>query len=158
DLNGAIAALTPIRSAALEQHMLAAAVEASARLIWLESRRSVNLQNLEHELAYGLPLSAAVRGDKFVRTLLLNNIASAYMAAERRKDALHYFELAKDEVRRNDPKNLELTCIDLNLGMVTSDPPTRETLFKRTGLDPVSWTPVLRCSSLLNELALEVNR
>jgi eukaryotic-like serine/threonine-protein kinase len=132
DIDGAIAVLAPVRAAALEQHMLAAAVEASARLIWLESRRSVKLENLEHELAYVLPLSAAVRGDKFARPLLLNNIGTAYMAAGRRKDALRYFELAKNEVRRNDPKSLELTCIDLNLGMVTLDPPTRETLFKRT--------------------------
>ncbi|HEX7841085.1 MAG TPA: hypothetical protein VF469_26590, partial [Kofleriaceae bacterium] len=124
----ASAALTRARTTALEQRMLPAAVEASARLIYVEAMQSAELRGLERDVAFALPLSASLQGDNFARPLLLNNIGVAYLSAGRRAEAFRYFEDAQLALRHSGPVELELTCIDLNVAMLTADGPTREAL------------------------------
>jgi serine/threonine protein kinase len=126
------AALRPAREAALATGMLGAAVEAAARLIYIDGTERVDLPALEHELAYVLPLSDGLQKTSAARLLLLNNLGVVYQAASRRDDAYRYFAQARTELGPGDPADLELTCIDRNLAMLTADGPTREALAERT--------------------------
>lgn len=128
DLDRASAVLTAARAGAFQAQMLPAAVEASARIIYAEGSKAPQLDRLQGELATLLPLSEGLRGDRFVRPLLLNNIGTVYLAAGRRAEAASYFELAKDEIRRHDDTDLELVNVDLNLAMITRDTPKREAI------------------------------
>ena len=128
DLRGAIETLTRARDAAFEEQMLSAGLEAAARIIYAEGQFSPQPDRLDNELKYLRPLTAGLRGDHFTQPLLINNVGTVYLAAGRRTEASRFFEEAKELIRRNDPHNLELTIVDLNLAMTTNDAPIRETL------------------------------
>jgi tetratricopeptide (TPR) repeat protein/predicted Ser/Thr protein kinase len=128
ELDRAIVSLGIARDGAFGQQMLSPALEAAARIIYAEGAISPQLDRLQGEIAVLLPLSEGLRGDYFTRPLLLNNIGTVYVAAGQRAEAATYFERAKAEIRRHDTGNLELTNVDLNLAMLTSDTPKREAL------------------------------
>jgi eukaryotic-like serine/threonine-protein kinase len=128
DLEGARAALGPARGLALEHQMLAAAVEASARLIYVEGMAVGDLERLERDLAYVLPLSAGLGGDGFARALLLNNAGTVYLAASKRAEAAALFEQAHELITRRAIRDLELAGVEGNLAMVTADDARRMAL------------------------------
>jgi tetratricopeptide (TPR) repeat protein/predicted Ser/Thr protein kinase len=122
--------LRETRALALENRLFAGATEAAARQIYAESMESADLDAIQRDAAIFEPLSESITGDHFARPLLLNNIGTAYMAAGRGSDAVRYFQLAHDALEGVDQPDLELTCIDKNLAMVTSDDAAREALAK----------------------------
>src|SRR5205823_4501937 len=77
-----------------------------------------------------LPLARARECDHFARPLLLNNIGAAYMAIGDREKARDYFEKAKQDLGSYPSADLELTSIDRNLALLTSDDAQRTALAK----------------------------
>ncbi len=74
------------------------------------------------------PLSLSLRGDRFARPLLLNNVGAVHMARGDREAGRRYFEAARTALAGVDRPALELTSIPMNLAMVTGDPSAREAL------------------------------
>jgi tetratricopeptide (TPR) repeat protein len=128
DLHGAREPLRRARTLALSLGMTADAVEASARLIYVDGMISADLAALERELEYVQPMSAARECDHFARPLLLNNVGAVYLAAGRRAEAFDYFTRARRELGSYAPADLELAVIDRNLAMLTSDARARTAL------------------------------
>lgn len=139
DLERAIPVLTVARKMALEQHWLPAALEASARLLYADGQLNRNLERLELELEFLLPLSHGLRSDDLLRALLLNNAGAVYLAAGQRVQAADYFEKARavlssiedaNDSPISDAMSLELTSIDFNLALVTGDEQKRAKLLQ----------------------------
>jgi hypothetical protein len=74
------------------------------------------------------PISRGLTGDHFARPLLLNNIGAVHMADGDRAAALRSFQAARDALQGVASPDLELTCIDKNLAMLTPDPTERSKL------------------------------
>jgi tetratricopeptide (TPR) repeat protein/predicted Ser/Thr protein kinase len=110
------------------------AVEAAARRIYAEGIQSADLGWLGRDLDFADGMSQSLVGDRFVRPLLLNNIGVVYMAAQRRDDALHYFQLAHEAMAGDGSPDLELTIVDRNIAMLTPDAVTRTRLSRETWL------------------------
>jgi len=127
-LRAAIVPLEKARRQALGLKLYAPAVEAAARLIYVEGMDGANQASLEKQIEYLLPLASGSECDHFVRPLLLNNIGAVYLAIGRRDLALEYFQRAKKDLGGYAPIDLELTVIDRNLAMVTPDYDTRVSL------------------------------
>ncbi|HEX3766592.1 MAG TPA: serine/threonine-protein kinase [Kofleriaceae bacterium] len=100
------------------------AVEAGARLLYVEGIHAPDLDRLQRDLLYLEPMSRALIHDRFARPLLLNNVAEIYRIARRPDDARRYLERAR-EALGGEPADIELTIIDRNLAMLTPDPVTR---------------------------------
>jgi tetratricopeptide (TPR) repeat protein len=128
ELRPAVASLLRARTIALEQRMFPVAVEAAARQLFSEGTVDARIALLERDAAMFLPLSAGLVGDHFARPLLLNNIGTLYMAAGDRDAATRYFQDAARALAGVAEPDLELTCIDKNLAMVTRDYKAREEL------------------------------
>jgi tetratricopeptide (TPR) repeat protein len=128
DLHGAREPLRRARTLALSLGMTADAVEASARLIYVDGMISADLAALERELEYVQPISAARQCDHFARPLLLNNVGAVYLAAGRRAEAFDYFTRARRDLGSYAPADLELSVIDRNLAMLTADARARTAL------------------------------
>jgi hypothetical protein len=82
----------------------------------------------ERDASVFLPLSEGLLGDRFARPLLLNNLGAVYTAARDRERATEYFRRAHDALAAVRSPELELTIIDRNLALVTSDAGQREAL------------------------------
>src|SRR5690606_19137419 len=134
ELEAAIATLRLAEQTGLEHGLLALAVTAAARRLYAESVSGQGLAGLERQLAVFEPLSRSLRGDRFARPLLLNNAGVVYMAAGQRDHAYRYFRLARAALDSVDRPDLELTAIDQNLAMITSDPGARAALARATWL------------------------
>ena len=124
----ALAALHRARNVALEHSLPAAAVEAAARVLYLEGLHAPDPSAIRHEAEIFLPISKSIAGDHFARPLLLNNLGTAYMAAELRVEATGYFQQAHAALPGVAERDLELVFIDKNLAMVTHDDREREAL------------------------------
>lgn len=130
DYDRARETLLPVRAWAIAAGDKEAAIEASARLLYVDAMQKPDISGLEHELAYVLPMSNQLADDSAAKALLLNNIGAAYQAAEQRADASRYFELARHELHGGDPVVPELAVIYRNLAMLTPDPVAREALVR----------------------------
>jgi tetratricopeptide (TPR) repeat protein len=128
DKPGALAALHRARDVALENQLLAAAVEGAARVLYLDGLHDGNLAAIRRDAEIFLPISRAIPGDHFARPLLLNNLGTAYMAADQRAEATTYFQQAHQALAGAAKPDLELVFIDMNLAMVTPDDREREAL------------------------------
>lgn len=128
ELEAAAAPLRLARSEALEQAMIPAAVEAGARLVYVENMLEASRTNIERDAAVLEPLSRVRSCAGFARPLLLNNLGVAYLSAGDRDRAYSYFQQARTSVRDLASPDLELAVIDRNLAMLTSDDLTRRQL------------------------------
>lgn len=128
DATAALAALVRARNLALEHRQFAIAVEAAARAIYLEGGESTDVRLLQRDADVFIPLGKALTGDHFAGPLLLNNLGTAYLAADNRAEATRCFTEAHAGLAGQRPE-LELTSIDANLGMMTPDADVREGLF-----------------------------
>jgi tetratricopeptide (TPR) repeat protein len=102
------------------------AVEAGARLMYVEGAIKPDVDRLARDLQYLEPMAAALSTDHFVRPLLYNNAAEVYIMAQHPDDARRYLDLARDAA--GDAPDIELTAIDRNLALLTKDPAERERL------------------------------
>ncbi len=124
-----VAAKPPLVAAeqlALAHGLLADAVVAGARRIYASSMEGEAIERLLGEAAVLEPLSRDLPGDRFARPLLLNNIGVLHMAHGEREPARAAFEAARAALAGVDAPDLELTSIDKNLAMLTSDAVARE--------------------------------
>lgn len=128
DLQGAIAPLMHAKHLAFERGMYAAAVEASARLLYAEQMLNPGAERVEQAISDLVPLSAGLRGAPFAQPLLLNNIGAIYMALGDRRAAMQYFEQALAARGDGAALDLELTAIDRALAMATTDVQARDQL------------------------------
>jgi tetratricopeptide (TPR) repeat protein len=128
ELEAAVPALGLARSAALEHAMIPAAVEAGARLVYVENMLEASRTNIERDAAVLEPLSRVRSCTEFARPLLLNNLGVAFLSAGDRDRAYTYFQQARSTVRELVSPDLELAAIDRNLAMLTSDDTTRRQL------------------------------
>jgi len=110
------------------------AVEAGARLIYVEGAHAPDLDRLQRDLLYLEPMSRALAHDRFARPLLFNNVAEVYRIAGRPDEARHYLELARDALG-GAPSDIELTIIDRNLAMLTPDPTSRMELTRSAWIE-----------------------
>lgn len=113
------------RAVALEQRLLALAVEAGARQLYAEAMQDNRRADLLRDAAMLEPISRGLTGDHFARPLLLNNIGTVHMADGDRAAALRSFQAARAALQGVASPDLELTCIDKNLAMLTPDPAER---------------------------------
>lgn len=119
------------RSDALELAMMPEAVEAAARLLYVENMVTASRANIDRDAAIFEPLSKVRGCAALARPLLLNNLGVACLSAGDRRRALAYFQEAR-AVRDESPSpDLELTVIDRNLAMLTEDDATRRQLAAR---------------------------
>lgn len=125
ELEAALQPLALARSAALEHAMIPAAVEAGARLVYVENMLDARRTHIERDAAVFEPLSKARSCAGFARPLLLNNLGVAHLAAGDRERAFAYFQQARAAVRDVANPDLELTVIDRNLAMLTPDDAVR---------------------------------
>ncbi len=116
------------RQHALELQMIPAAVEAGARLIYVDAMHSSSRTIIEHDAAVLEPLSKLPSCSAFARPLLLNNIGVAYLSAGDRARAFAYFQEARGAVRAGSSADLELTVVDRNLALLTVDDVERSQL------------------------------
>jgi tetratricopeptide (TPR) repeat protein/predicted Ser/Thr protein kinase len=124
----AIPSLRRARDVALRQRQLAVAVEAAARELYAEGMVNPDVISARRQAEIFIPLSEGLSGDHFAGPLLLSNIGNVYMAAGNRAEATRYFQKAHAALAGIAAPDLELTCIDSNLAMVTADADTRESL------------------------------
>ncbi len=125
DPRDAVPVLEKARTAALGTgHQVRLAVEAGARLIYAEGAHTPDLELLERDLAFLVPMSAALVNDHFARPLLFNNAAEVYMMARHPDEARTYLQKAR-ELRGSDASDIELTAIDRNLAAVAATPGER---------------------------------
>jgi eukaryotic-like serine/threonine-protein kinase len=124
----AISALRVAEETGLRTGQLAAAIEASARRIYAEGVLGRDLPALVRQLEVLEPLSRSLRGDRFVRPLLLNTIGVVQMSRGDREAARRYFEAAHAALAGVERPALELTSIPKNVAMLTGDPSAREAL------------------------------
>lgn len=101
------------------------AVEASARRIYAEGRNSPDLERLARDFDFSDALSRSVPDDHFGRALLLNNVGVVYADLLRNDEALKFYASARDVIKDDKEPDIELTCIDLNIGMQSRDPEAR---------------------------------
>jgi tetratricopeptide (TPR) repeat protein len=125
ELDAAIPSLQLARRTALEQSMIPAAVESAARLLFVESMVEANVERVERDAAIFEPLSRVHGCGELARPLLLNNLGVAFLSAGDRSRALAYFQQAEQTVRAIPAPDLELTVIERNLAMLTSDDEAR---------------------------------
>jgi eukaryotic-like serine/threonine-protein kinase len=128
ELEGAASPLKLARGGALEQSMTAAAVEAGARLVYVENMYNASRENIEREAAFLEPLSRQRSCAEFARPLLLNNLGVAFLSVGDRARALDYFQAARASLRGVAAADLELTVVDRNLAMLTAGDDTRRHL------------------------------
>lgn len=131
ELAAAVAPLALAEHTALEHGLLAAAVVASARRIYAEGSLGGDLAGLLRQAALIEPLSRSLRGDRFARPLLLNNVGVLHMARGQRDEARRLFEQARAALDGVPAPDLELINIDKNLAMLTADPAERATVARR---------------------------
>ncbi|HEX8106261.1 MAG TPA: hypothetical protein VF516_00975, partial [Kofleriaceae bacterium] len=124
----ATTSLARARAVGLEQRMLALAVEAGARQIYVEAIQNGRSSDLLRDAALLEPISRGLVGDHFARPLLLNNIGSVHMADGDRAAARRSFEEAQAALQGVAAPDVELTCISKNLAMLTPDPAERRRL------------------------------
>jgi len=110
-----------------EHGMLARGVVAAARRIYVDAMRGDDLPGLVRQAAVIEPLSRGLR-DGFARPLLLNNVGVLHMALEQREQARAAFAQARVALAGVRQPDLELTTIDRNLAMLTSDGDQRAAL------------------------------
>jgi tetratricopeptide (TPR) repeat protein len=128
ELDEATATLSYARTTALEHGLTAVAVEAGARGIFAEGLIAGDRTVVDREAALLVPLSKSLVGDHFAGPLLLNNLGTVYMAVGDRPTATRYFREAREAIADVPQPDLELTCIDKNLAMLTPDDAAREAL------------------------------
>jgi serine/threonine protein kinase len=130
--SNATAAVAPLR-AALDAALTSRsepriAVEAGARLIWVEGAIEPDLHRVEDDLAFLEPMSRVPPVDHFSRALLYNNVGEVYRFASHRDQAKSYFERARAAAEGE--TDVELTIIDRNLALVVDDPVAQEQLVR----------------------------
>ncbi len=113
----------------LEHGMLARAVVAGARRIYVDAMLGEDLPGLLRQVSLLEPLSRGLR-DRFARPLLLNNLGVLHMAMAQRERARAAFENAHAAIAGVQKPDLELTTIDRNLAMLTSDGDVRAALVR----------------------------
>jgi predicted Ser/Thr protein kinase len=125
ELAAATAPLARARAVALAQRLLALAVEAGARQLHVEARQNNRHADLLRDAAMLEPISRGLPGDHFARPLLLSNIGTVHLADGDRIAARRSFEEARAALQGVASPDLELTCIDQNLAMLTPEPAER---------------------------------
>lgn len=126
-------AAKPLRRAeelALEHGLMTTAVTAAARRIYVDARSNGDLEAL---LAQGTLLEALSRnfsGDHFARPLLLNNLAVVHNLRNEPDQAIKVLKDAQAALRGAVNPDVELTAIDRNLAMLTTEPRQREVLVR----------------------------
>jgi len=130
DRAGARVPLAAAEELSFEHGMLARGVVAAARRIYVDAMRGDDLAGLLRQAGVIEPLSRGLR-DGFARPLLLNNLGVLHMALQQREQARASFEQARAAVAGVRQPDLELTTIDRNLAMLTTDADERAALVKR---------------------------
>lgn len=118
------------RNLALGQHLFALAVEAGARQLYVEAKQDNRRADLLRDAELLEPISRGLVDDHFARPLLLNNIGVMHQTEGNRKAARDAFERARDALKGAASPDIELTCIDKNLAMLTPDPVERRRLVR----------------------------
>jgi eukaryotic-like serine/threonine-protein kinase len=125
----AVAALQVARGAALASgKQPSLAVEAGARLLYVEGMLAPDLDRLARDLAYLTPMSDAVSDEHFARALLFNNAAEVYRIADKLDDARAY--LVRARAAAGDAPDIELTAIDRSLAALTPEFAERDRLLR----------------------------
>lgn len=119
---------------ALEHGLLASAVIAAARRIYVDGLDGRDVERLLGEAGVLEPLSRGLPGDRFARPLLLNNIGVLHMSRGERELAREAFETARQSLAGVPAPDLELTSIETNLAMLTPEPTAREGLARSVWL------------------------
>jgi tetratricopeptide (TPR) repeat protein len=115
---------------ALELGLVAQGIEAAARRIYVQAMVGADLPGLVRQAEVYEPLSRSLRGDRFARPLLLNNLGVVHMAMGQREAARVIFAQASALVAVVPEPEIELTAIDHNLAMLTRDDEPREALIR----------------------------
>lgn len=127
-------ATTALREAevvALDHGAIRAAVEASARRLYVEAMDGRPAEALTAQAEVLEPLARSLVGDTFAAPLMLNNLGAMRLAGGDRPGARAYFERAKALIEGVAEPRLELLGIDRNLALTTSGA-TSEGLAHRT--------------------------
>ena len=129
DVVGATAPLVEAQALALEHGMLAEAVVAGARRIAFDAVEDRDLPGLLRQVELLDPLSRGLRGDRFARPLLLNNIVMLHLARGHLDEARAASTAALASIDPAGPLDLELNAIRVNGAMLVEDPAARAPLF-----------------------------
>jgi tetratricopeptide (TPR) repeat protein len=126
----AVAPLARARTAAFEAHMYPLVVEAAARKLFVEAQLEDRTADLLREAATFEEMSRGLAGDHYARPLLLNNIANIYQSDGDPEAAARQLEAAHAELVDVPAPDIELSAIDVNLGILTADPVRRVALLQ----------------------------
>ncbi|MFT3696961.1 MAG: serine/threonine-protein kinase [Kofleriaceae bacterium] len=116
----------------LTNNLVPLAVEAEARRIYAYTRTKPDIERIVTEFELVDAMSRSIKGEKFARALLLNNLAAAYQLTNRPADASRYYELAHEVSAGSADVDNELVTIDLNRAMLIRDRSSQATLFTST--------------------------
>jgi tetratricopeptide (TPR) repeat protein len=117
----AISVLRNAMQTALANNLPSLAVEAVARRIWAEGQVAPDLNRVARDLDFADALSRSVVGDHFARALLLNNVGAIYATAQQPDEAMRFYQRARDAVTQDANPDIELSVIDLNIGLASRD-------------------------------------
>ena len=119
-LSEAVAPLQQALTLSLEYDLLPSAVEAAARLFYVQGMRGLDLADIASRAALIEPLSQNLAASEFARPLLLNNLGAVYMARREPQKARTYFEAARTAMAHTRDRRIELINVLSNLAMVTA--------------------------------------
>ncbi len=131
EFSSATSALREAEAVAYDRGAIRAAVEASARRIFVEAMDGRTPDVLAAQAEVLEPLARSLKGDTFAAPLLLNNLGAMLLAAGDPQTARTYFERAKSLVDQISDPRLELLGIDRNLALTTTGSAS-EQLARRT--------------------------
>jgi eukaryotic-like serine/threonine-protein kinase len=121
----AIAMLREAMQTALANNLPALAVEAVARKIFAEGQTAPDPDRAARDSEFAEAMSRSIIGDHFARALLFSNVGNVYTASLRPADAFKYYERAREAIKDDRSPDVELTCIDLNIGESNPDAAVR---------------------------------
>lgn len=113
---------------ALANGLSALAVEAVARRMYAEAQVRADPDRARRDFELVEAMSRSV--GHFERALLLNNMGTVYAMAQRPTDAIAFYRRAHDVIKDDASQDIELSSIDLNLGMSSIDTASRVRLLR----------------------------
>ena len=131
DMPGAIEPLERAIELGMKHKMWPLAVEATARLLYVQGifgAADTSAEVIAARASLIEPLSQNISDRGFARPLLLNNLGAVEMARGNKEKARELFTRARDAMAETRDTQLELVNVVRNLAMVTSAPDEREEL------------------------------
>jgi tetratricopeptide (TPR) repeat protein len=122
----AIPVLRAAMQTALANNLPSLAVEAIARRIWAEGQDSTDLERAARDFDVGDALSRSITGEHFARALLLNNVGAVYANAQQTDTAMRFYEQARAAIENVANPDIELSSIELNIGIASPDATSRK--------------------------------